>query len=312
MGIYIDLKEKSYFASKAIALERLEYCREAIQFFSSGLMFRPDRYKIFLNGPSEALGGQLKEDEIISDVNYLFSHLSSRIEKHFFDEELFRSIMVFEGVWNIDGINLDGFFSVNNHYGYKNIYKDIEIDAYGKGKYGDLVEVFWDKNQIELLVELIDRLKSTKHGLGNVSRLYFTIGVPEDGYVDNVIAIYFHDRYALIKYLYNKLKKDGEDWFQTKLTPISSTYFLKTLKEEELVTRSFELGLKNAEIVEKAGASSIFIAKSKDSFRKFYDYFKEEVFKAAAQELPASDHLRLKIRQGLEKKKGHYQTTIQD
>jgi len=47
------------------------------------------------------------------------------------------------------------------------------------------------------------------------------------------------------------------------------------------------------------GKGVLFIAKDKDSFRKFYELVKENIFKPAALALPSKDELKERIQKGL-------------
>jgi len=58
---------------------------------------------------------------------------------------------------------------------------------------------------------------------------------------------------------------------------------------------------KETAVIEKSGSSAVYIAKERDSFNKFYNRFKENVFKPASQELPEADLIKKFIKKGLER-----------
>lgn len=272
----------------------------------------PEKMKIWLNAPTEALGGILKKEIKINNLFEDFETLRSWLNEKFYQEEWFSSIIVFEGLWEYDGVKLSGFFSINNEYAWQQAYQDVEIDAYGRGEISDLIDVFWKKGEIEFFASsFFTELKSVQEDtMIKPSEMYFSIGAPEYGEMDNLRALHLKDWRDFVDFMYSKLRKDAENWVVEKVAPIDRHFFLGSIKEEKIAQTLFKKGLEKSLLIEKTGQSSTFIAKNQDSFTKFYHAFKEEVFKSAAQELPEAKMLKRNIREGLEKEAGTSQLTF--
>ena len=303
MGIYVRLTSPTRISTREWALSRINYCHESMRYFYQGRIFLPEMIKIWLNAPTETLGGILKKQMKIVNLYRDVEILRSWIKQEFYREELFSSIIVFEGVWSFDNVKLAGFFSANNKHAWRDAYHDVEIDAYGKGEFEDLVDVFWRKGDIETIASsFFTELKRVGRGQPTKpSAIYFSIGAPEHGEVANLRALHLQDWRAFVGFLYSRLRRDKASWIKNKVAPIDRGFFLGSIREQKVVHTIFKRILEESLLTEKTGKSVTYIARDKESFTKFYQKFKEEVFKSVSQELPNAETLKKRMKKGLEK-----------
>lgn len=305
MGIYIRLESPLRITPIGKALARLHYCDEIINFFYRGRNFIPRNVTIWLKATSETLGGTLENELDMHDPYRTFQILREMISTKFYTEELFSSIIVFNGIWNFDGLKLEGFISANNEYAWNRAYYDVEVDAYGNDEFEDLVDVFWEKEMLDWLVPgFISQLeRASRRQRAKPREIYFSIGAPERGEVSNLIAIHLPDWHDVIDFFYARLRRDKASWIKNKVAPLDRYFFVSSIREQKIVHSIFKQIAKETSLIEKSGGSVIYIAKERDSFSKFYQKFKEAVFKPASQELPQADHIKKIIQKGLEKTK---------
>ncbi len=302
MGIYIKLGSPLRVPSSDRALARLHYCYTAIKYFQQPSFFLPQNVQIWRKAPSETLGGTKVDEMPLSDVSYTFALLRKRFSKSYFSEELFSSIVVFNGVWNVDNTKLAGFISCNNNSVWKQAYHDIEIDAYGRGNIEDLMDVFLTNDEfVNIVQSFIGDISHAEVGQPmNPAIVYFSIGAPEFGEVEDLIAIHLRDWREMVKFLYAKLRRSKAPWIKEKVVPIDRGFYVSSLTEQEITESIFKQVREEAEIVEKIGNSITYIGKGKDSFKDFYGRFEERIFKPASQELPKGDALKKIMKKGLE------------
>lgn len=302
MGIYIRLGSASGVSSLDRALARLHYCYTAIKYFQQPSLFLPQNVQIWRKAPSETLGGTKADEMPISDLSYTLALLRKRFSKSYFTEELFSSIVVFNGQWNFDGIKLSGFVSCNNNSLWKQAYHDIEIDAYAKGNVEDLTDVLLGNEQfINVVQSFITDIVHANVGQPMCPAIvYFSIGAPEFGEVENLIAIHLRDWREMIRFLYAKLRRSQAPWIKEQVMPIDRGFYVGSLTEQEITETIFKQVREETEIIEKTGNSITYIGKDKDSFKNFYERFEERIFKPASQELPKGDSLKKIMKKGLE------------
>jgi len=303
MGIYIRLTSPIRVSLLTWALSRIDYCQRSIEYFEQARMFLPEKMRIWKNASSEALGGVSYTDIKISSLHIDAEKLRSLMREAFYRDELFNSIIVFEGIWDFNDMKLAGFFSVNNEYMWHEAYHDIEIDAYGKGEIEDLADHFWRQNLIETLAPsfIFEVNREARGKLIKPSEIYFSIGAPEYGEIDNLLTLHLKDWHDFIGFLYSKLRNDKASWIKNKIAPIDRHFFLSSIRGQKIVEIIFKKILEEALMVEQVGKSVTYIAKDRESFARFYQKFKEEVFRSAATELPEADTLKKNIKKGLEK-----------
>jgi hypothetical protein len=251
--------------------------------------------------PSTTLGGTLKETMPAVDLYSVIVKLRDRLGKTYDFEDVLYSIVVFEGIWNLNGTRLTGFFSVNNDYTWRKSYYDIEIDAYAKGEFEDLVDALWKKQDIKALVpSFIAQIEQASRNVpAKPSVIYFSIGVPAYGDVSNLMAIHLPSRRTFISFLYSALSKSEDPWISSRVTPIRTAFFVNTIADEDVVQKRFERALEEVPLIEQKGGSVTYIAKDKDTFNKIFEKVTETIFKPALKGLPQAETLQVSIRKGL-------------
>jgi len=303
MGIYIRLESPTRISSLARALARLHYSYEAARYFYQGRIFLPENIKIWLKAPSESLGGTLKDTIPITELYRAIEELRKQFAREFYYKELFSSIIIINGKWDINGEKFEGFVSANNEDSWRSAYYDVEIDAYARGEVEDLVDVLWGKQQLEnLFPNFVSELRRVGRGqLAKPTEIYFSIGAPEYGEVDNLVALRVQDRRRIIDFLYSKLRKSKESWIKSKIAPIDRGFFVSSVNEQRAVQMMFGRITQESLLVEKAGSSVVYVAKERDSFGKFYKKFKEMIFEPVSRDLPEAKEIKKKMLKGLEK-----------
>jgi len=259
---------------------------------------------IWLNAPSEAMNGKQIYKRPVTDLVSTTRELQVKFKDSFNRDELSTSIVLFEGTWQLSDLEIAGFFSCNNYRVWNRVYFDVEIDAYSKGEYGDLMDVFLKQGNVpELAKNFVTYSKMSSQNQAITPRfIYFSHGVPEYGEVEDLIALYLMDRHDMIKFLYNKLRRIEESWVKNQVEPIDRHFFVSSLVSIEKVEEIFSEIVKKTNLIEQEGDSVTYIAEDTETFTKFFDRFKTEIFRPASKKLPSADSLKGKMRDGLEGK----------
>jgi hypothetical protein len=301
MGIYTKLTTSGINPIDR-ALGRLFYCTEAIRHFQRDKFFVPRSVSIWLNAPSEALNGKLIYRKDMTDLDNIAQQLQRRFKDSFYRDGLPASIILFEGTWQLYGLEIAGFFSCNNYRAWNRIYFDVEIDAYSKGEYGDLMDVFLAHGEVpELAKNFVAYSKMSSQNQIIMPRfIYFSRGVPEYGEVEDLVALYLRDRHDMVTFLYNKLRRIEESWVKDQVEPIDRHFYVSSLVSIESIEKIFSEVIKKTDLIESEGNSVIYIAEDTDTFKTFFEYFKNEIFRPASKELPSAAFLKEKMRNGLE------------
>jgi hypothetical protein len=305
MGIYITLKRPEATTFRDVALNRLHYATEIALFFVNGHVFQPQEISVWHNRPSEALGGErlfpeVKVSEFFRDMAKLKQQFS---DSKFFPFELLVSTVVrIEGYWDLNGNRLSGFFSINNSPSWREVYRDIEIDAYGKGETKDLVDTIWKRDDAKgIFKEIIRTLDNAAKGQSVIPHEVFcTVGIPEKGEVKNIRGIHCSSRRYLYDFFYSALSEQGEADIREKLGPLRQSFFIGTLADNKIVAQRFEEALRETVIEEEIGQSVTYFAKESKSFEQLYQKVYENVFKPAFKRLPKANDVRQNIAAGLE------------
>jgi hypothetical protein len=222
--------------------------------------------------------------------------------KYYTLEQLIPTIIRISGYWDLDGNRLAGFFSINNNPSWREVYHDIEIDAYGKGDIEDLVDLIWKSESAQGIVKnLILTLNNAAKGQSVTPHVvFFSVGVPAKGEVTNIKGIHCSSRRYLIEFFYSTLSEQGEMDIRDKLGPMNKSFFISTLTDNKNVNQRFEQALDQTLIKEEIGGSVTYFAKEANSFSKLYEKIYETIFKPALKNLPKSNDVRQKIAIGLE------------
>lgn len=306
MGIYVSLRRPDASAFRDFVLNKIYYTTEIIRFFYEGQIFLPEEISIWRERPSEALGGEklrpkVEVSDIFRDMATLRQQFSDSRDYPF--EQLITTIIQINGTWDIDGRRLAGFFSINNNPNWREVYRDIEIDAYGRGEIEDLVDAIWKSdNAYGIVSNLIFNLKRATKDQSTVPYdILFSIGVPTKGEVKNIRGIYCSGRRYLIDFLYSTLSEQGEMEVRDKISPLNKTFFIGTIVENKTVNKRFEEALGQTLIKEETGGSVTYFAKQPDSFNQLYERVYETVFKPAFKNLPKANDVKQRIATGLER-----------
>jgi len=209
---------------------------------------------------------------------------------------------MFNGVWDFDDIELGGYFSVHNERVWREVYHDIEIDAYGKGDFGDLVDALWKtQDMVNLVPRFVNALvRSPPAKRMAIYEMFFSQGVPTDEDVENLLATHFRGtRARLISFFYRVLRNSKDVWVTSRATPIDNRFFIRTLYDEEIVQKRLTESLKETLLDEIPGKSVTYVAKKKDSFARLYESFVASVLKPALKELPPEETVKRAIEKGL-------------
>jgi hypothetical protein len=305
LGIYITLRSPSgeHIPFRDFPLIRLHYATEMLRFFYEGKIFVPQNIEVWLNFPEKALGGELDQNIEVSDTFKDIATMRMRLsDRNYPLDRLMSTIIVINGHWNLFDTLIPGFFSINNSPTWRGTYKDLEIDASGTGDFNDLIGVLWKREDMEGIVSsFVKKLKNAEIGQKVTPNIvFFSIGVPAKGDVDNLVGLYLKDRRALIDFLYSTLTEKGDPETKDRMPPLSRDFFIKTITEEPIVQERLNTALHDTLVIEEPVGSFTYIARDRKAFNNLYQVFSERVFKPAMQELPKVKEVELKIKKGLE------------
>jgi hypothetical protein len=104
----------------------------------------------------------------------------------------------------------------------------------------------------------------------------------------------------MVTFLYNKLRRIEESWVKDQVEPIDRHFYVSSLVSIESIEKIFSEVIKKTDLIESEGNSVIYIAEDTDTFKTFFEYFKNEIFRPASKELPSAAFLKEKMRNGLE------------
>lgn len=308
MGIYVKLQSQrgERVPLRDAPLIRLHYANEIIRYFHEGLVFIPENIEVWRNFPSESLGGKLETDktrkitDLFRDIALLRKQLTDRAYPL---DRLLSTIIVINGIWDLNGIKLAGFISINNNYNWRRVYRDIEVDAYGRGDIEDLVDALWKREDVcEVVSKFVSRMKMVeKEQLSKPRQIFLTSGVPVKGETENLMAIHLKDRRDFIDFLYSTLRERGDPDIKDKMHPLDRDFFVNALASHRVTNRKLGEVLKDTFIREESGNSVTYIAKERNSFTRLYDEFYDTVFKPAMANLPKTKDVKLTIAKGLER-----------
>lgn len=304
MGIKIVLSQMKPATTSQVILDRLKICFGAMRFFHKGL-FLLQEAEVWLGAPSEALGGVLKKKLPTTNPYDALDALHRHLQTLPFGE-VGETIIVFKGIWQFEGTSLEGYFSVQNAKSWREVYGDIEISAYARKEIEDIVDIFWQTQDMPTLIpRFLQDLKQTTQQLSmGLSLVSFSRGIPTEEDPTNLMAVYLvGERRGLLGIFYKARKRSLDPEVTAKSEPLSTTFFLNTLVEENLVKDRIDRRLREAMIVEVQSKSSLYIAKQRDSFEKLYDEISKTVLKPALEKLPKQDTVKDLIHKGLEEYK---------
>lgn len=305
MGIYVGLKKPkgTPVTLRDRPLIRIHYASEIIRYFYKGRIFIPESIEVWQGFPSETLGGERKEEpRKISDPFREIALLRGRFARTYRLDQLLSTVVKFNGVWDLNGIKLAGFLSINNNPAWRGVYRDIELDAYGRGDIEDLVDALWKRGDTkEIVSSFIKTIKLSQKAQLRPHEIFFSVGVPVKGETENLVAFNLPSRRNLISFLYSTLGKQGEQEIKDKMRPLDREFFVSAISDHDIAKRRMRKALEETFIDEDMGDSVTYFAKERNSFTRLYEQFYEAVFKPAMKNLPKTKDVRKAITVGLER-----------
>jgi len=301
MGIHITLFPIERATILDAILGRLQVCYEAMKFFKEGLFFAQDA-EIWVHAPSESLGGSLKKTFPAKNLYEATETVNGYLNTLPFDQ-LIETFIIFKGNWEFNDVALSGYFSINNDTEWRKVYGDIEVSAYAKGDFEDIVDAFWaTQNMVALIPRFVQTLQKAieKTGLG-VSQVTFSRGIPTEEDPSNLMAVYLvGERRGLLSVFYKARRKSMDPDIVAKAEPLNTYFFLKTLISQGVVMERINKKLNQTMVAEVQSKSALYIAKERTSFEKLYNEISKTILKPALEKLPKEEVVKNAILEGLE------------
>jgi hypothetical protein len=301
MGIHITLFPQERATAQEAVLGRLRVCYEAMRFFKEGLFFAQDA-EIWVHAPSESLGGSLKKTFPAENLYEVTEAVNGYLNTIPFDQ-LIETFIVFKGKWEFDNVALSGYFSVNNDAEWRKVYGDIEISAYAKAEFEDIVDAFWATQKMVTLIPMFVQTLQRgieKTGLG-ISQVAFSRGIPTEEDPSNLMALYLvGERRGLLNVFYRARRKSMDPDIVAKAEPLNTFFFLKTLMSQRVVMERINRKLSQTMVAEVQSRSALYIAKERSSFEKLYNEISKTILKPAVEKLPKEEAVKNAILEGLE------------
>jgi hypothetical protein len=305
MGIYVTLRSPSgeHVAFRDWPLIRLHYATEALRFFYDNKIFVPENIDLWHNFADEALGGTREptiqvSSDIFRDLATVKKTLADRSQSF---EKLMSTIIVISGYWDLNGEPTSGFFSINNSLRWRTVYKDLEIDASGHGDTKDLTEIIWAREDGKGIANNFARTlkKTSESQKATPNVVYFSIGTPAKGDIENLLGVYLGDRRALLDFLYSTLNARADEETKDAMIPLKRSYFIGVMDKEPDVQNGLTLAMQEANVFQKDAGSYTFLADDRKGFENLYKIFEERVFKPVLHELPRTKEVESRIKKGL-------------
>jgi len=302
MGIQIILYQTKPATYYERMRDKLEACLEMVKFFYKGLFF-PQDAEVWFTAPSEALGGSLARKVPAKNPYEATEILYKYLKEELPFEDASRTIVMFKGIWQFNETKLEGYFSIHNSRKWREVYGDIQISAYAKGEFEDIVDAFWLTQDMSSLIPKF--LQTIKKGIENsslgLSQVFFSRGIPTKEDPTNLMAVYLvGERRSLLGIFYKALKESRDPNVTIKAKPLNTTFLLNTLVKEKIVEERVNKRLQEAMVVEIESKSALYIAKKPDSFATLYREISNAVLKPALEKLPKEDAVKEMIQRGLE------------
>jgi len=284
-----------------VILDKLRAGFELAKFFYKGLFF-PENVEVWFSAPSEASGGTIAERFPAENLYVATQRLYDYLGQLSFEDSI-RSIIMLKGIWEFNGERLAGYFSIQNDANWREAYGDIEISAYAKGEFEDLVDALWATQPIPSLIRrLLGLLKTaTKKSSLSLSQVTFSRGIPTKEDPTNLMAIYFAgERRSLLGTFYMALRQSRDRSVIFKAKPLNTLFFINTLVKDEIAEERITKRLDRAIVTEIRGRSALYIAKDRNSFATLYKEISDAILKPALEKLPKEETVRERIHEGLE------------
>ena len=301
MGIQISLSRTKIATYQEVMLDRLKICLEAIKFFYKGI-FLLQNAEVWFSAPSKALGGELAR--VVKEENpYVATQTLHEYLKEIPFEDSAKTIVIFRGIWEFNDTILGGYFSVQNNVEWRKVYGDIEISAYAKKDFEDLVDALWQTQDFSSIIPNFLRHlnRSTRESSLALSNVTFSRGIPTKEDPTNLMAVYLTgERRSLLGLFYSALRERKDRDVIIKAKPLATRFFINTLMEEEAVRERIDKRLQKALIDEIQSKSALYIARKQNSFATLFRELSQSVLKPALGKLPKEEIVKDWIHSGLE------------
>jgi len=302
MAIIIGFTQKQSATYDIIISDKLSVCYEAIKYFQNSTLFVSHTAELWYDAPSEALGGTQQGEEIPAHNPYNALQIVKRKLDSLIYPELRRVIVIFRGVWNINGITLAGYFSLNLHEDWRKVYGELEISAYPQGEIEDIVDAFWQLDNVsETVSDFVETLYRAVSSLRiSLSQVMFYDGVWNRYEPEGIKAIYLtNERKGLLRLFYEARRKEKEWAMETFAKPLDTNFLLNTLEETNIVQDRIKRDLEQDATIEIPVGSKLYIGRKPDSFKKLYKDVTESIIKPALSKLPKDTSVKSQIVDGL-------------
>lgn len=302
MGIYIKVKHPSTLLSgKNYSESRVIICKKAVKYFNKAGFFYPSIIEIWSGFPSEFLGGKIDKTYKTDNIDDVDEVLIKQFSMDEFNYKWYNSIIRIQGLWVINNEYYKGYFSINNSNLWRKTYYDISIDAFGPSNKSGLIELLLEEKDFNYIIgDFFKYISIDKIGnIGNVSIIIASHGAPQSGDVKDLVAIHVPSWRSMIKYFYDAMNNEEEEYFEDHIKHIDKDFFTSSLTSDEGIYGLYTSFSKDAHIIEMEGGSVSYIGLNDDSFQNLYDIFKKEIFKKAAEKLPNKEEVKNQIFEGI-------------
>lgn len=310
MGIYVTLRQRPFFNLRSHVIGRMAFASEAIRNIEG--YFFPREITIWRNAPFEEMDGSTLLQEIIlaqpATYTDIARHAESFIQGSPLDEVV-SSVILIRGKWKFDSEELVGYVSINNNFTWRRTYGDIEVEAYPKGDYSDLVDLLWKEK--ELRVVLVERFIRAMSALEvpsmELSSIFYSIGVPSPSQdISSIRAAYYARRRDLVADMLSSyiasLRERQDKEILPHMKPFDSNFIITRLFQNRSFLQDLRDIFESSKIIEIAAGSVAFIGDQPDSFEKAYKEIARKVFEQIAKNLPRDEEIAERMAKALRPK----------
>lgn len=307
MGIQVIFYPARLSTPEERALDKVKVCVEAVKFFRNSL-FYPQDIQVWLDASSVALGGmrlkQLSMENFYENTSSLLEYLKTL---NIFD--LSKTIILFNGTWEFNGVSTGGYFSVQNQEDWRKTYGDIALSAYARNEFEDIVDALWSlENGKGIAIEFVKTITRPDRSLHiKPSLMSFTNGLFSENDPTNLRALYLSgERKSLLRMFYKALLASKDENIVAKSKPIETRFLIETLMSNAIVTERIDRRLERDLVDELPARSTFYYGRKPDSFKNLFHEISEAVLKPAFSKLPKAEIVEQKIDEGLRDYEGEW------
>ena len=294
MTILIEFEKKQSSRFREVQL-RKDIGIFALEIYEKGY-FEPTGFVIWKDAVLEELGGKLivNKDLDLSQIHLLKEFIEMEM-KSIDSQTINDTIIRIDGKWKFNSSTVRGFVSINNAYGWRKAYGDVDIDIYPGQAGDDLMTFLWMERET-----LVDNFfQNFLYGFDNRYKndaslhwLAFASGIPSREDISSIKAAYYDSLWPFITNMlltYSEQNKGIQKSYRRK-------YLTQQMFKEDEFKKSILHLIKKFRISKTDSHSMILIGEGLDSFSNLYEEISKRYLIPIFDKLPRDEQINAIIK----------------